>query len=493
VPALGQQFNVIPAAQVTGQFDIATMPTLPAGLFLNLTYDAPGVRVSVGQLQFLISLSLDSLVPLIEGYPIDSEVADMDNDGDLDLVLLLQNPAPEPHHIVIMENAGVDGGGQWLGFLPDPQTLSMVADLRSLSLGYLNGDAFIDVLVANYGAGAVDVYFNAADGGTDLVSAPSVIVGPFVNAVCAAPDSGFAVDFVVAGGSEGRVWHARNNGSGVFTLAQSFTGNIPLSVLLKDFDGDKAPDLLTVRTFTLPPQFPSVIEIRLYDPLTETFGDAFGVQAGLGTASCDVLDLNNDGVAEVVTADTNNGRLSVFIHNVEKPGTFESIFLPVGVEPRSLAARDLDADGDADLAFLASQSPGGERRLRVLRNDLTEGQLIFATAIDVSTGGEPLLIVADNIDLQAGLDVLAINGPASALAGGTAGSLGVMLSDAAPDPCPADTNNDGSVDVDDLIAVILSWGPCQELCAADVAPPGGNGQVDVDDLIAVILAWGRCQ
>ncbi len=50
----------------------------------------------------------------------------------------------------------------------------------------------------------------------------------------------------------------------------------------------------------------------------------------------------------------------------------------------------------------------------------------------------------------------------------------------------ADVNGDGAVNVDDLIAVILGWGPCPAPCPADV---NNSGTVDVDDLIAVILNW----
>lgn len=56
-----------------------------------------------------------------------------------------------------------------------------------------------------------------------------------------------------------------------------------------------------------------------------------------------------------------------------------------------------------------------------------------------------------------------------------------------------DTNGDGFVNVDDLLAVINGWGPCPTPpagCPADVAPEGGNGQVDVDDLLSVINNWG---
>ena len=57
---------------------------------------------------------------------------------------------------------------------------------------------------------------------------------------------------------------------------------------------------------------------------------------------------------------------------------------------------------------------------------------------------------------------------------------------AGPSTCPADINNSGAVDVDDLIAVINGWGG---------NGPGdidGSGTVDVDDLLAVINGWGAC-
>jgi hypothetical protein len=61
--------------------------------------------------------------------------------------------------------------------------------------------------------------------------------------------------------------------------------------------------------------------------------------------------------------------------------------------------------------------------------------------------------------------------------------------------CPGDVNHDGLVDVDDLVGVILTWGPCvtpPSGCAGDIDQPCGSGEVDVDDLVAVILGWGQC-
>lgn len=66
------------------------------------------------------------------------------------------------------------------------------------------------------------------------------------------------------------------------------------------------------------------------------------------------------------------------------------------------------------------------------------------------------------------------------------------LGEIEPEPtCDADVapqTRDGVVNVDDLLAVINSWGPCSG-CDADIDE---NGTVNVDDLLAVINAWGPC-
>jgi hypothetical protein len=55
--------------------------------------------------------------------------------------------------------------------------------------------------------------------------------------------------------------------------------------------------------------------------------------------------------------------------------------------------------------------------------------------------------------------------------------------------CAADTDGNGTVDVDDLTAIILDWGTDGSTFNADL---DGSGTVDVDDLTAVILGWGPC-
>lgn len=57
-------------------------------------------------------------------------------------------------------------------------------------------------------------------------------------------------------------------------------------------------------------------------------------------------------------------------------------------------------------------------------------------------------------------------------------------------PCRGDVTGDGAIDVEDVVEVILTWGPCGPGdCAADV---DHDDEVDVADLIEVILNWGAC-
>jgi hypothetical protein len=100
-------------------------------------------------------------------------------------------------------------------------------------------------------------------------------------------------------------------------------------------------------------------------------------------------------------------------------------------------------------------------------------------------------------DADEGAYQLALTNPCGTL---TSSTLTLTTVGACP-PCPFDIapplTGDGVIGVDDLIAVVLAWGPCADCppvrCAPDVAPaPTGNCAIDVDDLIAIILNWGAC-
>ena len=57
------------------------------------------------------------------------------------------------------------------------------------------------------------------------------------------------------------------------------------------------------------------------------------------------------------------------------------------------------------------------------------------------------------------------------------------------DPCPADLDGDGFVNVPDLIILLGAWGFCADDCPADF---DADGQVRVSDLIELLGTWGTC-
>ena len=51
---------------------------------------------------------------------------------------------------------------------------------------------------------------------------------------------------------------------------------------------------------------------------------------------------------------------------------------------------------------------------------------------------------------------------------------------------PEDVNQDGTVDVGDLLFLMSNWG------AAGPTDIDGSGSTDVADLLALMAAWGSC-
>jgi len=55
--------------------------------------------------------------------------------------------------------------------------------------------------------------------------------------------------------------------------------------------------------------------------------------------------------------------------------------------------------------------------------------------------------------------------------------------------CESDIDDNGSVNVDDLLALVATWGDCPKGCSADV---NEDLVVNIDDLLLLIAAWGDC-
>ncbi len=66
--------------------------------------------------------------------------------------------------------------------------------------------------------------------------------------------------------------------------------------------------------------------------------------------------------------------------------------------------------------------------------------------------------------------------------------VGALEQQSSTGECLGDINDSGTVDTDDLLPIINSWGECG-FCVPDITD---DGQVNTDDLVIVLNTWGEC-
>jgi hypothetical protein len=167
------------------------------------------------------------------------------------------------------------------------------------------------------------------------------------------------------------------------------------------------------------------------------------------------------------------GRCVDVSNNVDE--RFDPVPFAVGTNPALTPGQVVPAD--TVLHFEINASDADVQRW--LRRAVGEGIVHFCVASifpsqQQQTGTYPRFYTKENLSVL--LELV------------SAATLEMTVEVLAPDAAPpmGDVDGNGSVDVDDLVAVILAWGDCP-CCAADV---DFNDVVNVDDLVAVILTWG---
>jgi hypothetical protein len=276
-------------------------------------------------------------------FPNSIDAGDLDGDGFADIVVSGRNA----------DGAFVLFFGSAAGFGPPvPQALGGQSNWATFT--HLNGDRHLDLVVSNrQGLGRVSVFLGD---GTRTLPAPSEYA---------------------AGRDPELVRAADLDGDGDLDLAVFNWGSHDVSILLNDGTG----------TFTAAPRVP--VDLTAVSPRSPAWGE--------------VVDLDGDGDLDIAAASVSSiGQVHILLNHGN--GTFRTAiqqFVPgvgAGEAMGTLAAADLDGDGDADLVTKA----GGLSfldRLIVLAND-SEGRFQAAGEIQLSAGlgGSPWDVVATDLD-----------------------------------------------------------------------------------------------
>ncbi|MBK8975304.1 MAG: VCBS repeat-containing protein [Planctomycetes bacterium] len=314
---------------------------------------------------------------------IGARLADLDRDGDLDIVSVGDDGAVS----VLLHQSG--------GAFAPGATAQSTANPAGICAADLDGDGDDDFVVVGRLSGEVRVLRSIGQGDLEPVG-PGFQAGPDVfDFGLADVDGDGAVDLLCCrGGAPGLEWFA-GVGDGTFRgavmLAMPY-GPRMLGLTCGDFDGDGRRDVAMCDV--------DANELRI------TLGDASGLPARPHAVAVGAIpfataagDVTGDGVEDLVVGSL--GSETIALVSQTTTGAFEVLqTLQIDGQPTSLTLADCDGDGFEDLLC----SLVDHRALAVFRGTaqgfVTDGEQIGCT-------GAPLRPLVGDVDLDGDLDVVA--------------------------------------------------------------------------------------
>jgi hypothetical protein len=367
---------------------------------------------------FQMSRGVFSTIPLslgnasVTNFPVSVATGDLDGDGDLDLVCANSISAAlfgESLAIFFQTSPGV--------FDPVPLLLGspgLTSGPTCVAAADLDGDGDLDLVSANSSGDNLTVFLQTDPGVFEKnplqLGSASVTNRPAFVAIADIDGDG-ALDIVSANKGNNTLTVFFQRSPGVFGTIPLSLGNgsvtgSPNCVASADFDGDGDLDIVSANTISSTLTLFFQITPRVFESAPVTLGDSTVTSF---PRSVSPADLDGDGDVDLVSANSNSDTLTVFFQT--SPGVFGTTPLSLGGfgvtdGPYSVAPADLDGDGDVDLvsAHLSSDSP-------TVFFQRSPG--IFGTSprplVIRSAAQSPQSVVPADLDSDGDLDLVAAN------------------------------------------------------------------------------------
>ena len=489
---IGDRYTLLTSTQApeagSNRFDLVVLESLSLpDLAMHLIYETVGSLQGTTTWQMVAEIvSITDLLDFgdpgsvtVSGTPVAMVLTDLTGDGVDEICVLFGG---SPGDLLIFENDGAGGITQQIA-------VGVVDDPVALTVGDFDGDGATDLAIAGGLSTMVQVLFN--DGDADLTDGFTVYDYALTKQpTCMATvniDSDELADLHV-----GLKDHDNDGNGSVLSLhgAAALRGGglaggdeidvpgepVGLDPSIEEDQKDTISFGITSTGHALVLKGSSANNVM---PLSV---DSYLIGTGLVDVTNNDIDSDGDVDIMITSASTND----LIVLRQIGPSTFgNSLYTDLGTAPTQIVSMDLDGDGYVDLAALTTDSTMA-RVVRVLRND---GNLSFTT-LDSASGDNPRVFGVGDVTGDGVPDLVTISGATSLEGPGDGQMLSIREQRTAP--CPADTDDNGAVNIDDLLNVIGQFGDdCTSLggCTADI---DGDLDVDIDDLLLVIGAFGPC-
>jgi hypothetical protein len=329
----------------------------------------------------------------VGSWPSSVRLADMNGDGNLDIVTVDQ--ASDQLSILLNDPSNLGT------FLPSVQ-YPAGGRASGVAVGDFAGDGRMDVATANISTNDVWVLMAEPTAPATFPQPPSLATGTNPRFVISADLNGDGLsDLVVTNQSGNTVSVILGNlaAPGTFLSAVDYaTGSGPSGAAIADVNGDGAPDIV------VPNLYDGTVQVFLQDtanpgtlltPTTYTLGS--------NPAFIVVADFNHDGVPDLAVATDSNDKVAILLQNPASPGTFLSpTYYAAGAATQFLALGDFNGDGWLDLAACGPDN-GQASVVVILADPNNPGAFLGPT--DCATGSAPMSVVTADLNGDGKLDL----------------------------------------------------------------------------------------
>ena len=284
--------------------------------------------------------------------PLYVQVADIDGDSDLDVIA----SSFWNHELAWYENTG---SGE---FGPKQIISSTLIQPGLFTVGDIDSDGDNDIVITEVTIDKILIFRNASNLGFEIDTLEEYLSGAWQVSI-ADLDADSDMDIICSSNDDGRiVWYANLNNSGNY--ASAITIHLPSSgdetyYSISDLDTDGDLDIVFSTRYR--------DEVRWLENLT---GDAsgFGNQqlfTGAGTHSnyISVFDVNNDGVRDIILAQSLSGGIWICLGDADTLSFSSRTQIPNSSGSKNYCLVDLDGDGDVDIV-------GGGESLKIFTNNI---------------------------------------------------------------------------------------------------------------------------